>query len=262
MGILGNISIMGGLLFLSACGEPLKQTDVKSKYSGYTVSKLTNEQRYARLGPNDPSLGTRYIYHASDGRAYYFKETPKGYRRREAGRWWAGENKICYSMRVTRAEDVEGDQCAPAGTDVLWSSFKKGDTKGLVPKRSTTRRRSGSDAGFGYDKVLTGLAALVVGATAVAVVADKVCGSGGCPTDGAQSVPSNSNGKKYQCTISCTNSGFDSATGLVGDSLRKIYVNLPAVSSYEAKKLAEQNSGPLCRKANLQSFAGASISCK
>jgi hypothetical protein len=143
--------LLSGLFVLTACGEPLTVSEAGSKYSGYTVSKLTSEQRYKSLGPNDPSLGTRYIYHATDGRAYYFKETPKGYRRRESGRWWVGDDKICYSMRVTSAEDVEGGQCAPAGTDAVWSSFERGDTRNLAPRRpaaGNSRNQKGVDCTF------------------------------------------------------------------------------------------------------------------
>lgn len=202
--------------FLAACGEPLTKSEVIQKYSGHTVSKLTFEQRYQHLGPNDPSLGQRYIFHRSNGSAYYAKATNKGYKRREAGRWWAGEDKICYSMRVTRSEDPEGDQCAPAGTDVAWSTFERGDTKGLAPKRSTARRGGNSDIGFGYDKVLTGLAVLAAGAVAIGAVSEKVCGPGGCQGASAPSgetstqrtkpsspTVSGQKSKRFNCIVYC-----------------------------------------------------------
>ncbi|WP_439527051.1 hypothetical protein [Roseovarius mucosus] len=157
----------------------MTQAQVIEKYSGNTVAKLTSEKRMDHLGPNNPSLGTRYIYHQTDGHALYSKRTDKGYSRQEAGRWWAGNDKICYSMRVTQAEDPEGDTCAPAGTDVVWSSFERGDTKGL--RRSVTVARGGqSDIGFGWDKVIAAAGVAMAGAVAVGAASEKLCGPGGC----------------------------------------------------------------------------------
>lgn len=182
------ISALPLIGMVAACGEPLTQAQVVQKFSNHTVTKTTSEKQLNHLGPNNPSLGQRHIYHASNGSAYYFKSTPKGYRRGEAGRWWAGEDKICYSMRVTRAEDPEGDQCAPAGTEVAWSSFEQGDTKKLVPRRAPARS-GGSDIGFTHGDVALGLGVLLAGAAAVAGVAQAACG-GPCPSSAATSAPS------------------------------------------------------------------------
>src|SRR6056297_3042525 len=186
LGVLLSCTVLAG------CGEPLTKAQVVEKYRGNTVSKLTSEKRLDHLGPNNPSLGKRYIYHQTDGQAVYSKRTDKGYARREAGRWWAGDDKICYSMRVTRAEDPEGDSCAPAGTDAAWSTFERGDTQNL--RRPVKRARGGnSDIGFGYDKVLAlAGAALVVGG-GLAKAADAVCGAGGCPA--SQAAPANGNSR-------------------------------------------------------------------
>ncbi len=221
-------------LVMTGCGEPLNKSDVKSKYSNHTVSKLTREQRYLHLGPNDRSLGTRYIYHSSNGRAYYFKETPKGYRRRESGRWWAGEDKICYSMRITRAEDVEKDQCAPAGTDVMWSSFVRGDTKGLAPRHVATsnpKRTAGGNkrrcvtgledgCSYGWLKPIAG-AAIATGA-----VIGKVCSEGACDgLSAAGSNGTNNSSSNIRNTSSQTTNGWKitGSTAIAGWSGRKKY---------------------------------------
>ncbi len=183
LGVLLSCTVLAG------CGGPLTKAQVVEKYRGNTVSKLTSEKRLDHLGPNNPSLGTRYIYHQTDGQAVYSKRTDKGYARREAGRWWAGDDKICYSMRVTRSEDPEGDSCAPAGTDAAWSTFERGDTQNL--RRPVRTARGGqSDIGFGWDKVLAGAGAALVVAGGVAKASEALCGSGGCPAGASASATS------------------------------------------------------------------------
>lgn len=197
------------LAVLAACGEPLTKAQVTQKFSDHTVTKTTGEKQLNHLGPNNPSLGQRHIFHATNGQAYYLKSTPKGYQRREVGKWWVGEDKICYSMRVTRAEDPEGDQCAPAGTEVVWSSFEQGDTQRQVPKR-TTSRSGGSDIGFGYDKVAIGVGVAIAGAAAIAGVAKAACG-GPCPD--VSSAPSSSNATASRPRPASSNNASSAPSG-------------------------------------------------
>ena len=181
-------SVAGALCVLLAGCQPMTKADIVSRYSGKTVSKITGEQRYVRLGANDPSNGSRSIYHAPDGRAYYFKQTHKGYRRAEAGRWWATEGEICYSMRITRMEDPEGNNCAPAGVDAAFSKFESGDVKKLVPaRRKTAPSRKVASSGGGVDctwDIACAIRHTPGGAAAAAVI---VAGAGALIASGAGS---------------------------------------------------------------------------
>jgi len=193
------------LLSVIACGEPLTKQQVTQQFAGHTVSKLSSLKAYEHLGPNDPSLGTRYIYHASDGRAFYSKNTPKGWRRTDSGRWWANENQICYSMRTTLAEDHNGKQCSSAQVEVAFSSFERGDTKKLTPRRAAPKRSNNqsSGLGFGWDKVAT-LAG--VGLAGANLFANAVCPSGNCST------PSGSTSSRSQSSGSSSNSASSSSS--------------------------------------------------
>jgi len=244
----------------------MTKSQVVERYGGNTVSKLTSEKRLDHLGPNNPSLGMRYIYHQTDGQAVYSKRTDKGYARREAGRWWAGDDKICYSMRVTRAEDPEGDRCAPAGTDAAWSTFERGDTQSLG-KPVRTARGGNSDIGFGYDKVLAlAGAALVVGG-GIAKASDAVCGPGGCPTaqsTAATAAPGQTQAaapaagpsvKSYSCTVYCN----------PGD--RELRLPVQATSEYKAElSLKNQSLHKICTGAGYSGvgggFLGDGINCR
>lgn len=208
-----NYIIVGSLCALVAgCGEPMTRTQVIQKYQDHTVTKLTSENSYKHMGSNNPSLGQRNIFHSSDGRAYYFKATDKGYRRSEAGKWWAGEDKICYSMRVTRAEDPEGDQCAPAGTDAAWSTFERGDTKNLRPKRTASRSSGNSGIGLSTGRLLTGVAIAVTGAAVVGSLANKACGPGGCPT-ASSGAPGAGSASKAKTAAPASRASASAATG-------------------------------------------------
>jgi len=229
---LSKILFLLSALILSGCGEPLTKSEVEAKFTNSTVTKLSREERYSHLGSNDRSLGNRYIYHSTNGRAYYFKNNDNGYRRKENGQWWAKEDKICYSMRITRAENHDGEQCSSAGVTVAWSSFEKGDTKGLAPRHVSTSRTvtaqanpprttqtgrcpgfnvlTGCPGGF-YDKVFKAAPSVIAGAAVVGEIGNRVCGSGGCsgavPSAGASasSATGNSNSSSSNSSSTTTN---------------------------------------------------------
>ncbi len=181
------------LLSLVACGEPLTKQQVTEQFAGNTVSKLSRLKAYEHLGSNDPSLGTRHIYHANDGRAFYTKNTPKGWRRTDSGRWWANENEICYSMRATLAEDHNGKQCSSAQVEVAFSSFERGDTQKLTPRRVAPKRTNNQSSGLGFS--LSDVATIAgVGFAGATVFANVVCPSGNCSTPTASAPAPRSSG--------------------------------------------------------------------
>jgi len=179
-------------LLLSACaevGEPLSMGQVTSTFSGATVTTVSSDSRQMRKDFSNPSLGERAIYHAPDGRAYYTKQTDEGYRAREAGRWWARDNQICYSMVVTQAENNDS-RCSSANVSVAYSEFTPGDVMGLAPRRRAPSASGSSTGGASVYSALAVLGGLALGA---AVVSSALCGEN-CDTSGGSGGTSSSSG--------------------------------------------------------------------